>query len=434
MLSHLISFIKLIIPSKIFNWCKFKIEELVVNQFKKKLVHHSQKIEKRVAQIRKKKTIGVMFNVYSVAKWKAKSLYELMDKHERFSPIILATPDYTEKDKNKRFCVLQQLVAQLRSLGYRVVAANSAAKAISQYSPDIYFPCEPYASTQSIITTNMYKTLYCYAPYAYRTTNDSWAYNNPLQNKYLFNFFENDYMANIARQNMDNGGLNIKTVGYLAFDSLLKQEHNTTTDVWKKQERPLKRIIWAPHWSINSDTTPFVVSTFIDYAMSMIELTRKYNGKAQFAFKPHPLLYAALCKHPKWGRNKANQYYQMWDEMPNTQLETGVYENLFLQSDAMIHDCGSFIFEYLFVNKPCMYLRREDSPVKFNKLTLEAFNCYEIGHNLKDVDSFIQTVLDGKDNRAGSRIYFRDKYLLPPNNKSTAENIVDSILGNLPKH
>lgn len=90
----------------------------------------------------------------------------------------------------------------------------------------------------------------------------------------------------------------------------------------------------------------------------MVTFAQKYKDKVQIVFKPHPMLYRTLCEHSEWGKERTDAYYSMWNNMSNTQLEEGDYTELFMQSDAMIHDCGSFILEYLAVDKPCMFLKK----------------------------------------------------------------------------
>lgn len=48
-----------------------------------------------------------------------------------------------------------------------------------------------------------------------------------------------------------------------------------------------------------------------------------------------------------------------------TQLDEGEYESLFYYSDAIIHDSSSFLAEYVFTNKPALYLM---NPEKINSL------------------------------------------------------------------
>ena len=63
----------------------------------------------------------------------------------------------------------------------------------------------------------------------------------------------------------------------------------------------------------------------------MIEIALLYKDKVQIAFKPHPLLKEKLIK--LWGAQATDDYYRKWDNLPNGQLETGDYVDLFKTSD-----------------------------------------------------------------------------------------------------
>lgn len=107
----------------------------------------------------------------------------------------------------------------------------------------------------------------------------------------------------------------------------------------------------------------------------------------------------------------------------------GEYRALFQQSDAMIHDSGSFILEYLLMDRPCMYLCREKAFFQFNDMNKDALKCYKLGMSEVDIERFIQEqVIGDLDFNAGRRKAFCEKYLIPPFGKSAAQNIIDAIL------
>jgi CDP-glycerol glycerophosphotransferase (TagB/SpsB family) len=108
----------------------------------------------------------------------------------------------------------------------------------------------------------------------------------------------------------------------------------------------------------------------------MIEMAKKYQDSVQFVFKPHPVLRSKLVV--LWGEEKTNAYYNTWDSLPNSTIHEDEYIDLFLTSDAMIHDSGSFTVEYLYVNKPVM---RTVSDLPLN----EQFNQF-IGRENIDLD------------------------------------------------
>lgn len=166
----------------------------------------------------------------------------------------------------------------------------------------------------------------------------------------------------------------------------------------------------------------------------MIELAKKYADEVQFAFKPHPHLHSVLSDNLGWGRAKTDAYFQSWATMPNTQLEEGKFQDLFKWSDGMIHDCGSFTGEYMFVKKPVIFMSKDINGIvrKADDFGKKCLNLHYVGKSLEDADNFIKNViLTGDDPMKEERQRFYDEYLLPPNGKTVAENIHDDLVTSL---
>jgi len=101
---------------------------------------------------------------------------------------------------------------------------------------------------------------------------------------------------------------------------------------------------------------------------------------------------------------------------------------LFLTSDAMIHDCGSFMIEYHYTKKPVMYISNHnvDYLSDFGRL---AYNMHYKGSSPIEIETFInKVVLSGDDEMLFERRKFYQDHLLSPNNNSVSENIINEIL------
>ena len=154
----------------------------------------------------------------------------------------------------------------------------------------------------------------------------------------------------------------------------------------------------------------------------------------QICFKPHPRLFSELEIHPDWGHEKAAAYYDFWKNSHNCQLQTGSFSDLFMTSDAMIHDSGSFSVEYHYSQKPVLFLTSNEKAVRsqLNELGMKALDAHYIGVNEDDVVKFIkEVVMEGVDPMKETRKRFFNDYLLPPNGKSAAENIYNDIVESL---
>ena len=122
--------------------------------------------------------------------------------------------------------------------------------------------------------------------------------------------------------------------------------------------------------------------------------------------------------------------------MENAQLELGQYIDLFMTSDALIHDCSSFTNEYMYTRKPVMYLLRGSAEIhcsQLNSYSREAFNLHYFGRSDSDIEAFIVDVLNGVDPYRDPREKYYEKYLSPINGKSACDNIINAILGDIDK-
>ncbi len=379
-------------------------------------------IPAKVAAVRYKPVIKVVFVLHEVAMWKTEALYLTMLNHKRFDPVICPIVSHEELPESAVRKYLQ-LVDYLKRKKYNFVEAAS----IDSLTPDITFYCKPYdiVYPQSFLPANN-KGLICHVGYGL-----GW-FNRPLINHMIVNrswlfFVENCIVKKAFSGMLDSKGWNICVTGVPQTDVLMADKKEFA-DPWIQQDRPKKRIIWAPHFTVHNGLSCLDLSSFSLLSDKMLALAKKYENEIQIAFKPHPILYPTLIK--EWGEEKAREYYDCWRTGSNTQCEEGDYIGLFKYSDAMIHDCGSFLLEYLYMNKPVLYtLRTEDSLDIFNDFGLKGYEQLYHGNSIGDVEKFIIDVINGIDPMFESRAQFIKEYLLPPNGKTASQNIIDAILG-----
>jgi CDP-glycerol glycerophosphotransferase (TagB/SpsB family) len=160
----------------------------------------------------------------------------------------------------------------------------------------------------------------------------------------------------------------------------------------------------------------------------MLEMAEKYRDSVQIAFKPHPLLKVKL--RDKWGEKVTEEYYRKWAELENGQVEDGEFIDLFLTSDAMILDCLSFIAEYSVTGKPALFTEGTHSRVLLNDMGKALHSMmYHAKDNLaEEVSHFIEdVVISGQDPLREQRLEFVKNEMLPPNDRSAAENVYHAI-------
>lgn len=376
----------------------------------------------------KKEQLTVVFLATNVPMWKHDGLFRLMQKHPRFRPIVISAMRPNESEGEWRIDQ-EQMKEFFSSCGFEFIRGFDFEVRkwvpLKSLNPDILFYTQPYTE---IVVPEYYfykhlNSLQCYVPYAFETIAEDWTYNCPYQNSAWKIFLPTGLHKTDARKRSGIKAVNSCVAGYPTADEYAAGGRKS--EVWKKTFLQCKKVIWAPHHSIFSGTA-YGVSSFLQYCDAMLGVAKKYSDKIVFAFKPHPALLTSL--YLLWGKEKTDSYYAEWENMGNAFVQTGAYKDLFLQSDALIHDCGSFTVEYLYTQNPTMFLYREDRTAKESEFGRLALDVHYAGHSIQDIERFIEdVVLGGNDPKKELRKRFYNKYLLPPNGQSVAQNILDEI-------
>jgi CDP-glycerol glycerophosphotransferase (TagB/SpsB family) len=252
-------------------------------------------------------------------------------------------------------------------------------------------------------------------------------------------FYPSRKNKQVATEHMINKAKNVVVTGAIKLDIMFDRSY-TPKDVWKPQEKPKKRIIWAPHHEDKTPAHMYQLDAFYDLYEIMLELAEKYRDSVQIAFKPHPLLKVKL--RDKWGEEATAAYYRKWAELENGQLEDGEFFDLFLTSDAMILDCLSFVAEYSVTGRPALFTEGTHSRVLLNDMGKALHSMmYHAKDNLKEeVSRFIEdVVIAGNDPLREERLEFVKNEMMPPNGRTAAENVYQFMCdyitsgGDLPK-
>lgn len=398
------------------------------SQMKRYIRNTRKRQQQTLTALKGKPKITVAFFLQTPSTWKLDALYRRLQQAERFKPVVVICPYNLHLNYSKMEClrVMEQTVKFAQSRGYSYVSMYDekrkrwldVKKAIN---PDAVFFTKPYKDTAPQCYIYRFREkLTCYTGYGYNavSTYDR-SYNLPLHNLLHHHFVENDFLKQLAQQNSTCKGDNLTVASAVGMEALLRKDY-APRDVWKPQATTKKRIIWAPHHTLDY---LFCFGTFLTYCSAMLDLAKKYESSVQLAFKPHPVLKFRLIN--MWGQQKTDEYYRLWQQMPNTQLEEGDYSDLFLTSDALIHDGATFTIEYLHTKKPAMFLvKNEKIKTEWNPFGLQAFNLHYHAHSAQEVEDFIrQVALGGSDPKAPAREAFYAEYLYPKDGIMPSEKI-----------
>lgn len=416
----------------------YKILLRVIKQIKRKITRRNylnnlKRIQEKFAHGEK---IKACLFVSRITCWQYANLYRMMEDSGVFEPVVVVKPFMLQGEATmKRY--MEQTSSILESQGFHVVRGydletNTFLDVRAALQPDIVVYSKFW---KPMFQENTYIDKFLDIPsflfdYGFNVAHhpDHESLNFEMQNMVTKYFLHTPLHMQMAQKLMDNHGANVTVSGSPKFDAFLMPDY-VPKDVWKAQDKPKKRIIWAPHHSDNFAKIYYQYNAFFEICDFMLEIAEEYKDRIQWAFRPHPMIKTKL--ENKWGKERAEEYYEKWESMENTQYEDGEFIDLFMTSDAMILDSISFIAEYTITNKPALFTVAKSTRVMLNEYGEKNFEIlYKTRRDFvkEDIVRFIEdVVLEGHDEKKSEREAFIKEYLLPPNGKTATENIYDGI-------
>ena len=393
-----------------------------------------EKAEKAAAKLKGKEVIEVAFLLTIPGMWKWDYVFSRMQKSKKYHPYIVICPysQFKNFSDHEIWETIYRTERFVKSRGFEYIIPCDKEKdkwedIKKTLNPDIVFFTTPYRDIlPQYYVYNFADKLTCYVAYGFVSLSlYALNYQQIATNLYGMYFVETPMHLDFAKKYAASKGANFVVTGYPGTEVYLDKEYKSP-DVWETKNAQMKRVIWAPHHTIDG-ADDVQLSTFLDYYDKMLGIAERYKDKIHFAFKPHQLLKFKLIQ--LWGEDRTIAYYKQWETMENSQLEEADYKDLFIHSDAILHDCGGFTTEYLFTKKPAMYLmRHENYDDMFNDFGRLSFQQYYKAHNVDDIIWFLEeVVLKGDDPMKASREKFFAQYLAPYNGKMPSENIIEAI-------
>ena len=108
---------------------------------------------------------------------------------------------------------------------------------------------------------------------------------------------------------------------------------------------------------------------------------------------------------------------------------SGDYFDTFMNSDALIHDCSSFIGEYLFTEKPCCYMLKSEKQIEdvFLPMGKMCIDNYYKAFSREDILKFIDDVVIGEVDPLKDKREKFSREVLKFNYPHSAEFVVDYL-------
>ncbi len=265
--------------------------------------------------------------------------------------------------------------------------------------PDIVFFPKVIEGYDPFSITHFERSLNCYVPYStYGDNNPELQYNRIFHNLLWKHYVATEIHLKISRNVNYLKSKNVVVSGYPGFDNYLFGDANYENDfsAWPLDGR--KKIIWAPHHTIEVSDQNSNHSNFLFYHDLFKEISYRFRKEVCFAFKPHPNLRLKLYRLEDWGTEITDEYYNWWSRNENTILVEGGYEDLFTHSDALIHDSVSFMAEYLCLGKPSCYIVKDETLLKkfLNEFGLSLLSYHQKAYCRDDIYEFIENIISGE--------------------------------------
>ncbi len=400
--------------------------ELYYNKIKTQIERNT------INEIVKKDKIIVAFITYSTSVWIGDELYTILRKSKKFEPYILVMANYNGQNERMLEEEYKKLHNFYKKKNMNIIDTYDIHKKKSKkmhnlnIKPDVCIWMTPWINVFNRdlrIDRFFLNTLHTYIPYGFMIADNVentfvyHQYNLKIHNLVWKDFEESLLSLKMAKKYNFLKGKNAVYTGYPKMDKYFEKEEQSY-NVWEELQRRIgnnsaKKIIYAPHHSLDiEDEVCF--STFAVNYREIIKLARKYKEETVWVFRPHPLLkYKAILFGLFKDEKEWEMYENEWNSLENAQvLCDGEYSSLFKNSDGMILDSVSFLAEYLYVNKPLLFLKRTEQRFNdFGQLLLGVHYTCD-GKDIYSINKFIKNVIiNQQDDNYNVRKVFFEKYL-----------------------
>ena len=407
---------------KIGQKLKFKNNIRYISKNKKQVI---KKLKRKLSANEK---INVAFYVYEENRWKSQSVYDIFENDERFTPYIFVTKNCSAKN-NMNFQTIKDVkktYSFFKNKSMRVFYAYDIKK--DDYipfdkmpiKPDIVFYSHPWYiyKTQGPVMVSKY-ALTCYVPYFLATSISPIEYYTRFHQYIENHYVPNDLIKNYYSENMENKGKNLKSTGHPMLDYFYLNKDKTFENKGY--------VIYAPHWSVDKNNK-LHWGTFLKLGKEILNYAKKHP-EIKWVYRPHPCLESYLEKCNYMTKEEILAYRKEWANIGLVSLN-GDYIEMFMNSKAMITDCGSFETEYFLTKKPLIHLKSDIEPTPFNPAVQKIVDsCYE-AQDFDELEKILdEVIIKNNDYKIDDRkkVYKELGY----ENNYAAKNILEDIVNSL---
>ena len=364
---------------------------------------------------RRGEKIRVFFQSYSAAIWPAESVYQRLKNTPGIEVSVVVSP-IIDRDKESSLDTYRESEKWFVENGYNVIKGmNIETGEASTWEdfgdyPDVIYQLSVWFTSmppELWFSKLPLRCLTAYIPYCLDFPDGTYSEGRiqSLLNKEIVNMMWRVYCeSQVDLEEFQKyqllRGKNVRYSGYPKMDYLYNRRNWTNDElikIWKIPDgcnaETMKKVIIAPHFSV-FNIGLLSMSTFHKNAYFLLYLAEKYKDEVSFIFKPHPnLRYSAVVSHLFSSYEDYDKYIERWNSLPNAKaVSEQSYLEIFATSDGMIMDSCSFLAEYLYVDKPLLFLTRpeQNMPEKFTSAH------YRVpGDDYCRIEGFLRTVVIG---------------------------------------
>ena len=351
--------------------------------------------KKRASKIRK---IKVGFFVSEIAKWKGQSLYELMEKSDRYVPIILVYPTKVEarldvltqhKNTNEKIQYFRQHKMNVQSIW---VIDTQKCISLGDLDIDLVFYQQPWDIPPAPSPKRFaFQALSFYFPY-YMVN----YYNIDLEMKLTLHhtvfryILLNNYQVQLYKNTYSPWTYAGKLVG-------LGHPITDKISIIQQQNQDKNYVIYAPHFTfpVTNVKREVYYSTFLETGRFILGYAKRHP-EINWIFKPHPRLRRELVETQVWTKQEVDEYYAEWETLGKS-CYTSDYIELFIESKAMITDCGSFLTEYSCTGNPLIHLVPGKRPSEPNPALEKLFDTFYEAPDNKVLATLLESIVENNE-------------------------------------
>ena len=384
-------------------------------------------------KLRRGERLRAAFVVCDASMFSGESVFSLMLDDPRFDPSIAVVPrvsrgkDFLRATLEKTMSVLSgRYPERVR----RLYDPDTGRAETLEGKADIVFTSIVYQdqTLKGFTTVSMSKyalTVCLYYGYGglFRTNGDKTVFLPDIVAAWRY-FVSNEATRNLWVERNPMLAWNTVVGGYCKMDRLAAAE-----PVRGKR----RKVVIAPHHTIEKREDGLSLSTFPDHAEFFLRLPSLFPD-VDFTFRPHPLLFVRLATARWWGEEKTREYVERMKAHANVEFQQGGdYFETFASSDALIHDCGSFLAEYFYTGRPQCYLSDGSGRLERQLLPFSEKLYAHTYHAVTDDDivRFIrEVVVEGRDTMAADRAAFASEEVCV-NHPHASRAVIDSVLSSI---